>query len=62
MSSRGPNELIASRVYQEYLAKGLTDKYGNLSNQMDKMIHDANSEIVGLRDKVSGKSSSNTAA
>ena len=43
-----------SSVYQEFLAKSLTDKYSTLSNQMDKIIHDANSEIMGLRDKLSG--------
>ena len=46
--------LIMSSVYQEFLAKSLTDKYSTLSNQMDKIIHDANSEIMGLRDKLSG--------
>ncbi|MCJ1245469.1 hypothetical protein MMC30_002673 [Trapelia coarctata] len=35
-------------IYQEYLAKSLTDKYGNLSVQMDKIIHDANAEIDNL--------------
>ncbi|KAI9686254.1 MAG: hypothetical protein M1822_003910 [Bathelium mastoideum] len=39
-------------VYQEYLAKGLAEKYANLSGHMDKIIHDANSEIVQLRDKM----------
>ena len=42
------------RLYQEYLAKSLTEKYTGLSNQMDKIINEANSEIVTLRDKVSG--------
>ncbi|EON61267.1 hypothetical protein W97_00480 [Coniosporium apollinis CBS 100218] len=39
-------------VYQEYLAKSLTDKYTSLSAHMNKIIHDANSEITGLRDKL----------
>ena len=42
-------------MYQEYLAKTLTDKYGTLSTQMDKVIHDANAEISNLQDKLSGK-------
>ncbi|OCK86387.1 hypothetical protein K432DRAFT_284568 [Lepidopterella palustris CBS 459.81] len=39
-------------VYQEYLAKTWTEKYQNLSNQMDKLILDANSEIKALQDKL----------
>jgi E3 ubiquitin-protein ligase CCNP1IP1 len=39
-------------VYQEYLAKSLTDKYASLSSHMDKIIHDANAEITVLREKV----------
>lgn len=44
--------LIVHSVYQEYLAKTLTDKYGNLSVQMDKIINDANSEIESLHHKL----------
>ncbi|SLM40206.1 hypothetical protein LPUS_10952 [Lasallia pustulata] len=39
-------------VYQEYLARTLTDKYGNLSVQMDKIINDANSELESLQHKL----------
>ncbi|TKA65283.1 hypothetical protein B0A55_09535 [Friedmanniomyces simplex] len=39
-------------IYQEFLARSLTDKYATLSSQMDKIIHDANSEITSLRDKL----------
>ncbi|KAI9736390.1 MAG: hypothetical protein M1818_006123 [Claussenomyces sp. TS43310] len=39
-------------VYQQYLARSLTDKYAALSTQMDKVIHDANAEISDLRDKL----------
>ncbi|KAK3071198.1 hypothetical protein LTR53_009078 [Teratosphaeriaceae sp. CCFEE 6253] len=39
-------------TYQEFLARSLTDKYSTLSSQMDKIIHDANSEITGLRDRL----------
>ncbi|RAL65570.1 hypothetical protein DID88_005242 [Monilinia fructigena] len=41
-------------VYQEYLAKSLTDKYSTLNSQMDKIIHDANSEISNLRNMMIG--------
>lgn len=40
-------------VYQEYLAKSLTDKYNNLGTQLDKIIHDANTEIDTLNQKIS---------
>jgi hypothetical protein len=40
------------RVYQEFLARSLTEKYNDLNSQADKMIHDANAEISGLRDKM----------
>ncbi|KAK3651539.1 hypothetical protein LTR56_005681 [Elasticomyces elasticus] len=39
-------------IYQEFLARSLTDKYSALSLQMDKIIHDANSEITSLREKL----------
>lgn len=39
-------------VYQEYLAKSLTEKFSTLNTQMDKVIHDANSEISNLRNKI----------
>ncbi|KAF8861801.1 cyclin B1 interacting protein-like protein 1 [Acephala macrosclerotiorum] len=39
-------------VYQEYLAKNLKDKFSTLSTQMDKLIHDANSEISNLKNKL----------
>ncbi|KAI5286124.1 hypothetical protein KEM54_000042, partial [Ascosphaera aggregata] len=38
--------------YQEYLGKGLTEKYAALSNQMDKVVHDANSEISSLQNRI----------
>ncbi|KAG0652849.1 RING-type E3 ubiquitin transferase CCNB1IP1 [Hyphodiscus hymeniophilus] len=41
-------------VYQEYLAKNLTDKYSNLNLQMDKVVNDANSQISHLRNQMSG--------
>ncbi|KAI7184833.1 hypothetical protein KC343_g9078 [Hortaea werneckii] len=41
-------------VYQEFLARSLTDKYSSLSTHLDKVIHEANSEITGLREKMAG--------
>ena len=41
-------------IYQEHLARGLTDKYNTLSQQMDQLVHDANSQIKALHDKVQG--------
>jgi hypothetical protein len=43
-------------IYQEHLAKGLTEKYNTLSQQMDQLIHDANAQIKALQDKMQGKS------
>lgn len=43
-----------ARFYQEFLAKSLTDKYTNLNLQMDKVIHNANSELSTLHSKLSG--------
>lgn len=42
-------------MYQEFLAKSLTEKYSGLNSQMDKVVHDANTEIGNLRDKLQGK-------
>ncbi|KAL1622562.1 hypothetical protein SLS56_008740 [Neofusicoccum ribis] len=39
-------------MYQEYLARSLTEKYTMLNVQMDKVVHDANSEIANLREKL----------
>lgn len=47
--------LIVRSMYQDYTAKGLTDKYATLSTQMDNVINDANTEIMGLRDKLQGQ-------
>ena len=50
-----PTFAYSLSVYQEYLAKTLTDKYGNLSLQMDKIINDANAEIDNLNQKLAGQ-------
>ncbi|RMX99793.1 hypothetical protein D0866_16007 [Hortaea werneckii] len=47
-------DLGVPSVYQEFLARSLTDKYSSLSTHLDKVIHEANSEITGLREKLAG--------
>lgn len=47
-------KLTLHRFYQEFLGKSLTEKYTSLSTQMDKVIHNANSEISTLHKKISG--------
>ncbi|KAF2746491.1 hypothetical protein M011DRAFT_487263 [Sporormia fimetaria CBS 119925] len=39
-------------LYQEHLAKSLTDKYATLNQQMDQLIHNANTQIKALQDKL----------
>ncbi|KAJ5239087.1 cyclin [Penicillium chermesinum] len=39
-------------LYQEYLGKSLTDKYTKLNVHLDKVVHNANSEISALHSKV----------
>lgn len=48
-------QLTACSVYQEYLAKTLTDKYGNLNVQVDKIVNDANAELGILHQKLAGE-------
>ncbi|OJJ37694.1 hypothetical protein ASPWEDRAFT_171161 [Aspergillus wentii DTO 134E9] len=38
--------------YQEFLGKTLTEKYSTLNGQMDKVIHNANSEISTLQTRI----------
>lgn len=47
--------LTPCSVYQEYLAKTLTDKYGNLNVQVDKIVNDANAELEMLHQKLAGE-------
>lgn len=47
--------LTSPRVYQEYLAKTLTEKYSTLNAQMDKVINDANSELNILNQKLNSR-------
>lgn len=53
----GAWQLTTHSVYQEYLARSLTEKYNNLETEMDKIIHDANTEIDKLNQKISSQSS-----
>ncbi|KAF4306759.1 Zinc finger RING-type protein [Botryosphaeria dothidea] len=39
-------------MYQEYLARSLTEKYTTLNTEMDKVVHDANTEIANLRERL----------
>ena len=43
-------------IYQEYLARVLTDKYGNLNMEMDRIINEANAQIDKLTQKLSRSS------
>jgi hypothetical protein len=43
-------------IYQEHLAKSLTEKYTTLSQQMDQLILDANTQIKALQDKLQSES------
>ncbi|KAF8248069.1 hypothetical protein K440DRAFT_549753 [Wilcoxina mikolae CBS 423.85] len=45
-------QVIQEVVYQETIAKGLADKCIALSNDLDKVINDANVEILRLQQKV----------
>lgn len=45
---------MTSRFYQEFLGKTLTEKYTSLNAQMDKVVHNANTEIATLQSKLSG--------
>ncbi|KAL8762783.1 MAG: hypothetical protein Q9184_001265 [Pyrenodesmia sp. 2 TL-2023] len=45
--------LTTNSVYQEYLARSLTEKYNSLETEIDKIMHDANTEIDKLNQKIS---------
>ncbi|EAW06745.1 uncharacterized protein ACLA_084400 [Aspergillus clavatus NRRL 1] len=44
--------LTRRRFYQEYLGKTLTDKYTTLNTEMDRVIHNANTEISTLQNRL----------
>ena len=46
------NDFVAST--RSFRAKTLTEKYANLNTQMDKVIHNANTEISSLQNRLSG--------
>jgi E3 ubiquitin-protein ligase CCNP1IP1 len=46
--------LTGDRFYQEYLGKSLTEKYSTLNTHMDRVIHNANTEISALQAKLNG--------
>lgn len=52
--TRSDPMLMARSVYQEFLAKTLTEKYATMNTQMDKVIHNANTEISSLQSRLSG--------
>lgn len=52
--TRSPEAYTRASFYQEYRAKTLTEKYGSLNTQMDKIIHNANTEIMSLQNKLTG--------
>lgn len=45
---------VYASFYQEYLSKDLTEKYGALNAEMEKVIHEANTEISSLQNRLSG--------
>ena len=40
-------------IYQEYLAKTLTDKYGALNAEVDRITNEANSQLERLTQQIS---------
>ena len=52
---RGVQKLMRCSVYQEFLARSLTDKYATLNSNANRTINDANAEIAALRDRLHSK-------
>ena len=46
-------KLMRHRIYQEFLARSLTDKCQWLNGDMERIVHEANSEIDSLSQKLS---------
>jgi hypothetical protein len=46
--------LTIGRLYNEAMGKNLADKYSHLSSELDKIVHEANSELRKLENKVKG--------
>ena len=47
--------LIDASLYQELLAKSLSEKYASLDQTLGNVVDQANAEIASLRDKLSGE-------
>ena len=45
-------------IYQDQLARSLTEKYTSLNQQMDQLINGANTQIKVLQDKIQGSCAS----
>ncbi|KAI9888918.1 MAG: hypothetical protein M1814_006150 [Vezdaea aestivalis] len=46
-------QMLQERVYQEHMAKSLSDENNGLNNELDRIIHDANTEFAVIQDKLS---------
>lgn len=46
------NNTVSNRLFQETFSRNLNEKYITLNGQLDKLVHDANSEIGSLRHKL----------
>ena len=47
-------------IYQEYVAKSLTEKTNGLNHDIDHIVNQANAEIDMLNQKIEGKSTGKT--
>lgn len=43
---------VWDRLFQETFSRNLNDKYTSLNSQLDKLVHDANTEISNLRKRL----------
>ena len=48
----GLYRLITCSIYQEYTVKAMTEKHNTLNVQIDKILHEANSELNMLNQKL----------
>ena len=48
----GLHRLITYSIYQEYTVKAMTEKHNTLNVQIDKILHEANSELNMLNQKL----------
>lgn len=47
-----------TRIYQEYVAKSLTEKTNGLNHDIDQIVNQANAEIDMLNQRIESKSNS----